>query len=142
MHSQETTDHGGQPFVADIEALTTNNQTFRTAVWTGAYLQMTLMSIEPGGEVGLEVHDDHDQFLRIESGSATVVMGPAKDDLPLQADAGVDFAILVPAGTWHNIINEGDEPLKLYSIYAPGEHPFGTVHATAAEAQAAEGHDQ
>jgi mannose-6-phosphate isomerase-like protein (cupin superfamily) len=131
-------DRGPQPHVLDIEQATLGNDTYRTAVWTGSYLQLTVMSIEPGGEIGLEVHEDHDQFLRIESGRGRVQMGPAKDRLDLDREVGDDWAILVPAGSWHNLTNIGDDPLKLYSLYAPREHPHGTVHRTKAEADAAE----
>ena len=134
----DSQDHGATPYVANIEELTLANETFRTAKWTGSNLQMTLMKIQPGEDIGLEVHDDHDQFLRIEQGSAKVFMGPAEDDLTFEADAHDDFAIFVPAGMWHNVINTGEESLKLYSIYAPSEHAFGTVHQTKAEAEAAE----
>jgi len=132
-------DHGPNPYVVDIEELTLSNTNFRTASWTGSNLQMTLMAIEPGDDIGLEVHEDHDQFLRIEAGTARVEMGPTKDNLEAW-EAGEDFAIFVPAGVWHNIINTGNEPLKLYSIYAPAEHPHGTVHPTKADAEADE-HD-
>ena len=101
-------------------------------------MQMTVMAIQPGDDIGAEVHDDHDQFLRIEQGAARVVMGDSADDLSFDVPAEADFAILVPAGKWHNVINTGDVPLKLYSIYAPSEHPFGTIHQTKAEADAAE----
>jgi mannose-6-phosphate isomerase-like protein (cupin superfamily) len=131
-------DRGPHPYVLDIEQATLGNATYRTAAWTGSYLQLTVMSIEPGGEVGLEVHEDHDQFLRIESGRGRVQMGPAKDRLDLDREVGDDWAILVPAGSWHNLTNIGDDPLKLYSLYAPREHPHGTVHRTKAEADAAE----
>lgn len=131
-------DYGQEPYVVNIEELTKQNDKFRVAKWTGANLQMTVMAIQPGGEVGLEVHNDHDQFLRIEQGVAKVVMGPAEDNLTFEKEAEDDFAIFVPAGTWHNIINTGDEALKLYSIYAPAEHPKGTVHETYEEAMAAE----
>ncbi len=134
----DTTDYGQQPYVVNIEELTVSNDKFRVAKWTGRNLQMTVMAIPVAGEVGLEVHDDHDQFLRIEEGTAKVVMGPAKDDLSFEKEAEDDFAIFVPAGTWHNIINTGDVPLKLYSIYAPAEHPKGTIHETFEEAEAAE----
>lgn len=132
-------DHGHNPYVVDIEELTLKNENFRTAGWTGSNLQMTLMSIEPGDDIGLEVHDDHDQFLRIEQGTARVEMGPTKDALEAW-EASDDFAIFVPAGSWHNIINTGNEPLKLYSIYAPAEHAHGTVHSTKADAEADEHH--
>jgi len=132
-------DHGPNPYVVDIEELTLNNENFRTAAWTGKNLQMTLMSIEPGDDIGLEVHEDHDQFLRIEQGEATVRMGPSADELE-EWEAEDDFAIFVPAGVWHNVTNTGDDDLKLYSIYAPAEHAHGTVHVTKVEADAAE-HD-
>lgn len=132
-------DHGPNPYVVDIEELTVANTNFRTAGWTGSNLQMTLMAIEPGDDIGLEVHEDHDQFLRIEEGAARVEMGSTEDTLETW-DAYDDFAIFVPAGVWHNVINTGDTPLKLYSIYAPAEHPHGTVHGTKAEAEADEHH--
>ncbi len=133
-------DFGKKPYVVDIEDLTISNENFRTAAWTGVNMQMTLMTIQPGEDIGLEVHDDHDQFLRIEQGNAQVLMGESKDDLSLDIPAEEDFAIFVPAGKWHNIVNTGSVPLKLYSIYAPSEHPFGTIHKTKAEADAAEHH--
>jgi mannose-6-phosphate isomerase-like protein (cupin superfamily) len=132
-------DHGANPYVVNIEELTLANENFRTAAWTGANLQMTLMTIQPGDDIGLEVHDDHDQFLRIEQGTALVEMGPSETELH-EYEAADDYAIFVPAGVWHNVVNTGDEPLKLYSIYAPAEHPHGTIHVTKAEADAAE-HD-
>lgn len=131
-------DTGPNPYVVNIEELTKTNSNFRTAQWTGSFLQMTTMSIEVGGEVGLEVHNDTDQFLRIEAGKAKVLMGPAEDNLTEEWIAEDDFAIFVPSGTWHNILNIGDEPLKLYSIYAPPHHEHGTVHVTFEEAEEAE----
>lgn len=131
-------DYGKQPYVVDIEDLTVTNENFRKAVWTGQHLQMTLMSIEVGSEIGLEVHDDTDQFLRIDQGEARVVMGKSQDDLDFEAEAGDDFAIFIPSGYWHNVVNTGDEPLKIYSIYAPAHHSAGTVHKTKAEADEAE----
>lgn len=131
-------DYGGQPFVLDIEEATTQNRTFRTALWTGDHLQVTLMSIAVGDDIGLELHPDVDQFLRIEEGQGLVQMGDTKDQLNFQQQVSDDFAIMVPAGKWHNLTNTGQQPLKLYSIYAPPEHPFGTVHKTKADAMAAE----
>ena len=131
-------DHGPQPYVVNIEELTISNDSFRTAAWTGANMQMTLMAIQPGEDIGLEVHTDHDQFLRVEQGLGLVQMGASEDTLDFEANVEGDDAIFVPAGTWHNVTNTGDAPLKLYSIYAPAEHPYGTVHATKAEADAAE----
>lgn len=134
------TDHGADPYVVDIQEATVENDTFRTALWTGANMQLTVMCIQPGDDIGLEVHDDHDQFLRVEEGVGFVQMGPNENELDFEANAEDDYAIFVPAGTWHNVTNTGDIPLKLYSIYAPSEHPRGTVHETKAEADAAE-HD-
>jgi mannose-6-phosphate isomerase-like protein (cupin superfamily) len=123
---------------ANIEDATKSNATFRTVVFTGKHMQLTVMSIGPGEEIGLEVHDDTDQFLRVEDGSARVVMGTAKDKLDETHELKDDWAVIVPAGTWHNVINTGKTALKLYSIYTPPEHPPGTVHETKADADAAE----
>ena len=133
-------DYGPQPIVLDIEEYTLTNTNFRTAIWTGSYLQVTLMAIPVGGEVGLEVHNDLDQFLRIEEGDAKVMMGNAEDNLYYVKEASDGMAIIVPSGTWHNIINTGKEALKIYSIYAPVQHPHGTVHKTFEEAEEAEHH--
>ncbi|MBB3111589.1 MFS family permease [Paenibacillus phyllosphaerae] len=128
------TDFGRKPYVEDIKKLTVDNETFRTAIWTGAQLQVTVMSIPVGGEVGLEVHKHIDQFLRIEDGEGFVQMGPRDDELTFEAQASADYAIMVPAGMFHNVTNTGDKPLKIYSIYAPAEHPYGTVHRTSDQA--------
>ncbi|MBU8732160.1 cupin domain-containing protein [Cytobacillus oceanisediminis] len=132
------TDYGPQPFVVDIEEATKQNNTFRTAIWTGQHLQLTLMSINTGEDIGLEVHPELDQFLRIEEGEGIVQMGDSKDQLDFQRKVADDFVIIIPAGKYHNVINTGSKPLKLYSIYAPPQHPFGTVHQTKADAMAAE----
>lgn len=131
-------DYGPQPYIVNIEEATVENEAFRLAKWTGSNMQMTLMSIQPGDDIGLEVHHDHDQFLRIEDGIGFVQMGSDQNNLDFEENVEDDFAVLVPAGVWHNITNTGDRPLKLYSIYAPSEHPHGTVHETKAEADAAE----
>lgn len=135
---QETTDFGGEPYVVDIEDATLNNDTFRTAIWTGENFQVTVMSIDVGDDIGLEVHPNEDQFLRLEQGEGRVQMGDSQDNLDFEAYVEDDYAIMVPAGKWHNITNIGQTPLKLYVIYAPPEHPFGTVHETKADALAAE----
>ena len=109
-------------WAGNIEDLTTKNDTFRTVVRVGKHSELTLMSIEPGSEIGLEVHPDVAQFLRIESGSAQVKAGPAKDDLRETIDVKEDWAFIIPAGTWHNVINTGDRPLRLYTIYSPASH--------------------
>lgn len=129
----ETKDQGPKPFVVDIEKETLDNDTFRTALWTGEQFQVTVMSIPVGGDVGLEVHTEEDQFLRLESGRGKVQMGPEKDNFTLEQKVGADWAVIVPKGVWHNITNIGDEPMKLYSIYAPPHHPHGTVHQTQAD---------
>ncbi len=98
------------------------------------------MCIGIGEDIGLESHPHTDQFLRVEQGQGLVLMGDRRDQLNFQQFVCDDFAVMVPAGKWHNIINTGHEPLKLYSIYAPPEHPFGTVHSTKTMAMAAENH--
>ncbi|WML34421.1 cupin domain-containing protein [Clostridium sp. OS1-26] len=131
-------DYGPKPFVVNINEATKQNNTYRTALWTGKYLQVTLMSIKPGESIGLEIHPNVDQFLRVEDGQGTVKMGARKDRLNFQKKVSDDFAIMIPAGTWHDVINTGNKPLKMYSIYAPPQHPSGTVHKTKADAEAAE----
>jgi len=117
-----------------------NNENFRTVLWTGRHLQLTLMQIGVGEDIGLEMHPHVDQFLRIEEGQAQVMMGDNAHHLTFRQPAYDDFAIFVPAGTWHNIINTGKKPLKLYSIYAPPNHPKGAVHQTKAIAEQMESH--
>lgn len=92
------------------------------------------MSLNRGENIGLEMHPHVDQFLRVEQGHGIVQMGPTKENVTMQWQVYDDCAILIPAGTWHNITNTGNIPLKLYSIYAPPNHPFGTVHKTKADA--------
>jgi len=132
---KRSNDYGPNPYVVNIEKATLQNNYFRTALWTGKYLQVTLMSINPGDDIGLEVHYDHDQFLRIEQGQGMVIMGDDKKNCNLRRRIADDDAIMIPAGTWHNLINTGRTPLKLYSIYAPPEHPYGTVHPTKKDAE-------
>lgn len=127
-------DYGAKPFVVNIEEATKQNDTYRTALWTGKNLQVTLMSINVGEDIGLEVHETIDQFLRIEEGHGLVQMGDSKDQLNFEEKVQEDYVILVPAGKWHNVTNTGDKPLKLYSIYAPVQHPHGTVQETRAMA--------
>jgi len=127
-------DEGKKPFVINIKNAAIANTTYRTALWTGKYLQATLMSIQVGDDIGLERHEDHDQFLRIEHGQGMVEMGKEKNNLTFRRWVSNNSAIFVPAGFWHNVRNTGNTPLKLYSIYAPPEHPFGTVHQTKEDA--------
>ena len=128
-------DYGPDPFVINISEATKQNKNFRTALWTGNHLQLTLMSINVGESIGLEIHPNLDQFIRIEHGFGIVQMGDSKNNLSFQRRVGDDFAIIIPAGKWHNIINIGNVPIKLYSIYAPPQHPKGTVHRTKEEAE-------
>jgi mannose-6-phosphate isomerase-like protein (cupin superfamily) len=125
-------------WLGDIERATLENETFRTVLWTGEHMQLTVMRLAPGEDIGLEVHDGTDQFLRIEQGQGRVELGPAEDSLEEAEIVEDDWAVVVPAGTWHNVVNTGSGDLKLYSIYTPPEHPPGTVHRTKAEADAAE----
>ena len=120
-------------WVDNIENATVANDTFRTVLFTGDHTQLTVMRIGPGEDIGLEAHDDRDQFLRIEQGSARVEFGKTADAVDETYDVEDDWAIIVPAGIWHNVINTGDGDLKLYSLYSPPEHPDGTVHRTKAD---------
>ncbi|SBW08822.1 Cupin domain protein [uncultured Eubacteriales bacterium] len=132
------TDFGPQPYVTDVNAAARGNPFFRTALWTGSHLQLTLMSIPAGGEIGVEIHPDTDQYIRVEAGMGLVKMGRCENQLTAQRQIWQNDAIFVPAGQWHNIVNVGVCPLKLSSVYAPPHHPHGTVHRTKEEAEAAE----
>lgn len=131
-------DNGPQRNAFDIETATRENTNYRTVAWSGEHLQVVLMSIEPGSSIGLEVHYGTDQFLRIDAGQGRVVMGPSKDDLVFEQQVGDGWSIQVPAGSWHDVINTGDEPLRLYTVYAPTHHAKGIVQPTAADAEADE----
>ena len=132
----EYIDQGPHPYVVNIEEATLANENFRTTLWTGEKIQLTVMSIPVGGDVGLEVHNDTDQFLRLEQGRGRVQMGPSKDELTFDEEISDDWVVLVPKGQWHNITNIGDEPMKIYSLYAPPHHAPGTIH----ESQSDEDH--
>jgi mannose-6-phosphate isomerase-like protein (cupin superfamily) len=125
-------------WVADIEQATLDNTNFRTVLWTGEHTQLTVMQIGVGEDIGLEAHPDHDQFIRVEQGKARVELGPTEDAVEEMHEVEADWAIIVPAGVWHNVVNTGDGDLKLYSLYSPPEHPPNTVHPTKADAMAAE----
>lgn len=130
----ELRDYGPNPYVVNIHKATEQNYFYRIALWTGEHLQVTLMSINPREDIGLEIHNDFDQFIRIEEGQGIVMMGNSPNNLFFQEKVYEDYAILIPAGTWHNLINTGCTPLKLYSIYAPPAHPHGTIHRTKKDA--------
>ncbi len=121
-------------FVGDIERLTVENSDFRRVLYTGRNLQLVLMTLGPGEEIGEEVHDDRDQFFRLEAAEGEVWIDGNRSEVK------DDDAIVVPAGARHNVVNTGGAPLRLYTLYAPPEHRDGTVQATKAEADAAEEH--
>ncbi len=125
-------------WVGDIERATLDNETFRTVLFTGEHTQLTVMCLGPGEDIGREAHDHVDQFIRIEQGSARVELSAEEDRVDEAHDVSDDWAVIVPAGLWHNVVNTGDVELKLYSLYSPPEHPDGTVHRTKAEAEEAE----
>lgn len=129
-------DVGPSPQSFDIENATKENLSYRAVAWSGRYLQVTLMSIPVGGDIGLEAHPETDQFLRIDAGQGHVQMGPAKDEMPFDKTVSDGWCVLVPAGTWHNITNIGTIPMQVYAIYAPAHHKPGKVHATASAAAA------
>lgn len=124
------TDHGKEPYVINIEKATVENNNYRTTLWTGDNLQVTVMTIQPGDDIGLEQHNGIDQFIRIESGQGICKMGPTKDNLDFTQEVYEDDAIFVPADVWHNVINDSNEPLKLYTVYAGPDHLPGTIHKT------------
>ncbi len=135
MNPNYIRDYGPEPFIMNINEVTKQNNNFRTALWTGNHLQVTLMSINVGESIGLEMHPDVDQFIRIEQGYGLVQMGNNKNNLNFERKVYDDFAIIIPAGKWHNLTNIGNVPIKLYSIYAPPNHPKGTIHRTKADAE-------
>ena len=132
------TDNGPKPNAFDIETETVANANYRTVAWTGKYLQVTLMSIPPGESIGLEVHPETDQFLRLDAGKGKCVMGPTAENLDFEQEVSDGWSIQVPAGVWHDVINTGDEDMRLYAVYAPVHHAPGIVQATAADAEADE----
>ena len=125
-------------WVGNIEASTLQNSNFRTVLFTAASLQLTVMCLQPGEDIGLEMHDHLDQFIRVEAGQGRVTVGPSEDEVEATHELSDDWAVVIPGGTWHNVINAGSEPLRLYSLYSPPEHAAGAVHATKADAEAAE----
>lgn len=129
----EFRDFGPEPFVFNIEDYTVQNETYRTSIWTGTHMQMTVMTLQPGEDIGLELHTTTDQFLRVEEGNGIVMMGDSEDNLDFQKRVSDDIAIFIPAGKWHNLKNDSDKPLKIYSIYSPVEHPHSTIHVTREE---------
>ena len=125
-------------WIGDIERLTVDNDTFRTVLHTGEHAQLVVMRLGPGEEIGWERHGHLDQFVRLERGTARLDLGRTADAVDEQHEVQGDWAFIVPAGIWHNVVNTGSEDVKLYTVYSPPEHPDGTVHVTKAEADAAE----
>ncbi|MCC5611812.1 cupin domain-containing protein [Nostoc sp. CHAB 5834] len=133
---ERITDIGPKLQTFDIERATKENRNYRSVAWSGRYLQVTLMSIPAGGDIGLEAHPETDQFLRIDAGKGRVQMGSAEDNLDFESDVSDGWCILVPAGTWHNVTNIGTEPMQVYAIYAPSHHAADKVQTTVAAAEA------
>ena len=121
-------------FVDDIETLTKENRDFRRVLYTGRNLQLVLMALQPGEEIGEEVHEDRDQFFRVEKGKGEILI----DGVTTKIKS--DIAMIVPAGARHNVRNTSEKVLRLYTLYAPPEHMDGTVHVTKADADASEEH--
>lgn len=121
-------------YVTNIENETLQNKNFRKVLYTAPHSQLVLMSLKPNEEIGNEIHPDNDQFFRIDAGEGKIIFNNTDEH-----EIGDGFAVVVPAGTWHNIVNTSSEkPLRLYTIYSPAHHPDGTIHPTKAEAMAAE----
>ena len=117
-------------FVVELEKATLENNNYRKVLYTSKRSQLVLMTIQPGDDIGLETHAEHDQFIRVEAGTAKAILGGEEQTL-------VDgTAVVIPAGIEHNVVNIGTDELKLYSLYTPPEHPDGTIHATKADALA------
>ncbi|MFF4006625.1 cupin domain-containing protein [Streptomyces sp. NPDC001717] len=131
-------DIGPEPQSFDLEQATLENTNYRSVAWSGKYLQLTLMSIPVGEDIGLEAHPETDQFLRLDAGRGRVQMGSAKDRLDFDQEVEDGWAVFVPAGTWHNVTNTGDEPIQLYAVYAPVHHAPGKIHASLADAESDE----
>ena len=121
--------------VTNIERDTLENEDFRRVLFTGPNTQLVLMTLQPGEDIGLETHDGRDQFIRVESGAGMALLDGEESAL----EDGT--SVVIPAGVEHNVVNtSADEPLRLYTLYSPPEHPDGTVHHTKQEAEAAEHH--
>lgn len=126
--SWDSNDYGPAPLAINIVHDTIRNPTFLTTRWTGYHMQLILMNIPVNGDIGLENHPGADQFIRIEEGEGLLFMGNSPYNLSFQQPVNDNCAVIIPANTWHNLINTGDNPLKLYSIYSPSWYPSGTVY--------------
>lgn len=126
----ERRDHGRRPYVVNIDKMTERNNAYLTTLWTGRRLQVLLMSLKAGEETGFERHAQNEEFIKIKEGRGYIQIGDSKHRLDVQQHVRKGDAIMIPAGKWHNLTNIGREPLKVYAIYAPPEHPYGTVQQT------------
>jgi len=126
--------HNAHGFVANIDSLSKSNQNFRKVLYTAKHAQLVLMALKPGEDIGTEVHPNVDQFFRVEEGSGEAIL----DNVHTQIQEG--YAVLVPAGTEHNIVNTGKTPMKLYTVYAPPQHRDAVIQRTRAQARQAHEH--
>ena len=131
----DSNDHGPAAYAVCVPQAALQNTAFRSALWTGCFLQMTLMSIPVRCDIGPEIHPDTDQYIRVENGQCVAKVGSCRERMELQWCLSAGDAIFVPAGAWNNIINTGTCPLKLSSVYAPPHHPRGTLHPTRQDAE-------
>lgn len=127
---QTMKDCGPNPMITNLFEDTYRNPNFRLARWTGEHMQLTLMTIPSFSDIGMEIHPEVEQFLYVESGRGIAMMGKTKGKMDCCGELRPGTAILIPANTWHNIQNVCREELKLFSIYAPPQHPHGTVDVT------------
>lgn len=135
MRSSNNMNSSNDIFSFNIEDSALKNQNFRKTIWTGRFMQITLMSVDSGSSIGLEVHPDNDQLLKIECGVGQVLIGKSKERLSYQKRVKKGDLIIIPAGMWHNVINLGRECIKLYSVYAPPHHKPGVTHRTKQDAK-------
>ena len=127
-------DYGGTPALINVKEAARQNTAYRRALWTGTHLQMTVMCIPVGEDIGTEMHPNLDQCIRVEEGTALVRSGSCRSAIGEDTRIGEGTAFFIPAGTYHNVINAGRTPLRLSSFYAPPTHPRGTVHVTREDA--------
>jgi mannose-6-phosphate isomerase-like protein (cupin superfamily) len=125
-------------WTGNVEQATLDNDTFRTVLFTGEHTQLTVMRLGPGEDIGRESHPHLDQFLRIEQGTGRAELGRSEHVIDETHEVEDDWAIIVPAGVWHNVVNTGTGDMKLHSLYSPPEHPDGAVHMTKTDAERAE----
>ena len=138
MKSNNQQDLGPKASLLNIRYEAIKNKSFRRAIWTGEKMQVTVMSIPVGGEIGVEMHESVDQLIKVEQGCADIYMGDTKQDIKFVGRMNANYALVIPSGVWHNVVNACSCDLKVYSVYAPPNHPYGTVHQDKKAADAAE----